>query len=148
MFLEIDDGNRAPGEIAAAGSRVGVYFALLPCGRRGGDPVEQSRDEAAELPSTRVVWVDFGISFNHTEDDDLTRVNEEVGNRFLRLPEHAPRGSSPVSDVTQLAGLVLWVLTGVEPRALQDEAASYRINDRLPEPSWKRRSPDRRCADS
>jgi eukaryotic-like serine/threonine-protein kinase len=72
-------------------------------------------------PSTAVL-VDFGISFNQADDDDLTRLHEEVGNRFLRLPEHALRGRLPVSDVTQLAGMVFWVLTGFEPRVLQDEA--------------------------
>lgn len=37
------------------------------------------------------VVVDLGLSFNSqdSETSDLTRVNEEVGNRFLRLPEHS-----------------------------------------------------------
>ena len=65
--------------------------------------------------------VDFGLSFDHAEDDDLTRVGEEIGNRFLRLPEHAVGGRSAVSDVTQLAGVVLFMLAGNEPRVLIDE---------------------------
>jgi serine/threonine-protein kinase len=68
------------------------------------------------------VLVDFGLSFNHTDDDDLTRIGEEVGNRFLRLPEHALGGKLAVSDITQLAGVILYVLTGHEPRVLQDAA--------------------------
>jgi hypothetical protein len=43
---------------------------------------------------TAPVLVDFGLSFNDSDEDDLTRVNEEVGNRFLRLPEHAFGGST------------------------------------------------------
>ncbi|GLZ49749.1 hypothetical protein Acsp06_59340 [Actinomycetospora sp. NBRC 106375] len=67
------------------------------------------------------VIVDFGLAFNDIEDEpELTRVNEEVGNRFLRLPEHSSGGRNPVSDVTQLVGLLFYVLTGVEPRVLQD----------------------------
>jgi eukaryotic-like serine/threonine-protein kinase len=67
------------------------------------------------------VLVDFGLSFNHAEDDELTRVGEEVGNRFLRLPEHAFSGRSPVSDVTQLTGIAFFLLTGIEPKVLRDE---------------------------
>lgn len=68
------------------------------------------------------IVVDFGLSFNSAdgEDSDLTRVGEEVGNRFLRLPEHATRVRSPVSDVTQVAGLLLFSITGIEPRVLED----------------------------
>jgi hypothetical protein len=71
---------------------------------------------------SRPVLVDFGLSFNDLDADqvDITRVGEEVGNRFLRLPEHAWGGRDAVSDVTQLAGLLLFALTGVEPRVLSD----------------------------
>lgn len=67
--------------------------------------------------------IDFGLSFNSQDPElsDLTRVNEEVGNRFLRLPEHSTGGRSPVSDVTQLIGLLFFVLTGLEPRTLVDQ---------------------------
>src|SRR5450755_608564 len=68
------------------------------------------------------VLVDFGLSFNDAQLDDVTRV-EEVGNRFLRLPEHAAEGNSRshLSDVTQLAGLFFYCLTSREPRVLSDE---------------------------
>jgi serine/threonine protein kinase len=68
------------------------------------------------------VLVDFGISFNNAADDDLTRMDEEIGNRFLRLPEHATGGKAPASDVTQLAGIFLYAMTGREPRVLRDES--------------------------
>lgn len=66
--------------------------------------------------------VDFGMSYLALEDaQDLTRF-EEIGNRFLRLPEHARGGDShgPVADVTHVAGLIFYGLTGVEPTVLVD----------------------------
>lgn len=69
---------------------------------------------------TKPVLVDFGISFNDAEEDDLTRLNEEIGNRFLRLPEHATGGRAAASDVTQLAAIFLYTVTGHEPRILRD----------------------------
>jgi eukaryotic-like serine/threonine-protein kinase len=39
------------------------------------------------------VLVDFGLSFNDTQLDDATRA-EEVGNRFLRLPETPLKGTA------------------------------------------------------
>jgi eukaryotic-like serine/threonine-protein kinase len=65
--------------------------------------------------------VDFGLSFNQIDSvADVTNDGEEVGNRFLRLPEHSWGGRSPISDVTQLAGLFLYTLTGYSPRVLID----------------------------
>lgn len=67
------------------------------------------------------VIIDFGLAFNDLADEpELTRVNEEVGNRFLRLPEHSSGGRNPVSDVAQLVGLLFYTVVGDEPRVLQD----------------------------
>ena len=66
--------------------------------------------------------VDFGLSFNDEEEDDLTRVGEEIGNRFLRLPEHTLGNRTTASDVTQLAGIFVYLLTAMEPRVLVDDA--------------------------
>jgi eukaryotic-like serine/threonine-protein kinase len=67
------------------------------------------------------VVVDFGLSFNEGGDDvgDVTRVGEEIANRFLRLPE-AWGNHNALSDVTQLAGLFFYSLTGLEPHVLLD----------------------------
>ncbi len=65
--------------------------------------------------------MDFGLSFNDGDEDDLTRVGEEVGTRFLRLPEHAFGERGSASDVTQLAGVFFFVVTGLEPRVLTDQ---------------------------
>jgi serine/threonine protein kinase len=69
------------------------------------------------------VLVDFGMSF-YEDERDLTLPAQEVGNRFLRLPEfHA--GSSdqrdPRSDVTFCAGILFHLLTGITPRLLLNE---------------------------
>ncbi len=70
------------------------------------------------------VLVDFGLSFNDDEvAQDATDIYEEVGNRFLRLPELAP--SSPIkrdlrSDVTFCSGVLLYALTGEVPAVLAD----------------------------
>ena len=69
------------------------------------------------------VLVDFGLSFNLSEvEQDLTRVDEEIGNRFLRLPEQGSRLRSPLTDISQLSGTLFYALTGVQPRVLIDES--------------------------
>lgn len=68
------------------------------------------------------VLVDFGLSFNEDSETDVTFVGQEVGNRFLRLPEHSWGSRSPVSDVTQVVGLLFFMLTGDQPRVLVDDA--------------------------
>jgi serine/threonine-protein kinase len=65
--------------------------------------------------------VDFGLSFNRLDSGDVTRVGEEVGNRFLRLPEQAFASRNSVSDLTQLAGVLLYLLTGEPPLVLRDD---------------------------
>lgn len=66
------------------------------------------------------VLVDFGLAYA-APDIGATRIGEEIGNRFLRLPEHSKGGRDPRSDITQLAGVFLYCLTGIEPRVLIDE---------------------------
>ncbi len=70
--------------------------------------------------------VDFGQNFTFLENGESveTPPNEQIGNRFLALPELQRDGSykrDPRSDVTCAAGLVFFGLTGVTPRVLQDE---------------------------
>jgi serine/threonine-protein kinase len=71
------------------------------------------------------VLVDFGLSFNaDTDDPSKTASSEELGNRFLRLPELAPMSPAkhdPRSDVTFVAGLLLFMLTGRLPVQLVNE---------------------------
>lgn len=74
-----------------------------------------------ERPSEPVL-VDFGMSFYEGEDQ-LTEAAQEVGNRFLSLPEFSPGSPlkrDPRSDVTLCAGILLYMLTGRMPRDLRD----------------------------
>ncbi len=72
------------------------------------------------------VIVDFGLSFNGAEAEHLeTASREELGNRFLRLPElssGSPIKRDPRSDVTFCAGVLLYGLTGIHPALLLDES--------------------------
>ena len=72
------------------------------------------------------VLVDFGMSFYEGEDR-LTPAGQEIGNRFLRLPEFSANSANkrdPRSDVTQCAGILFYMLTGLTPRNLRDEHGS------------------------
>lgn len=68
------------------------------------------------------VLVDFGLSAS----DEIglhTAIGEEVGNRFLRLPELAPGSEnkrSAVTDITFTAALLFFALTGERPSVLID----------------------------
>jgi serine/threonine protein kinase len=77
------------------------------------------------------VLVDFGIASTEQGEDKRafnTDIGQEMGNRFLRLPEFAPGRISrdARSDLTLLAGLLLFMVSGFVPRVLRDE------HDRLP----------------
>lgn len=68
--------------------------------------------------------VDFGQSFNLDEPTALTETSQQLGNRFLGLPELlASSGNKrdPRSDLTMAFGLFFFALTGAAPRVLRDE---------------------------
>ena len=73
----------------------------------------------------RPVLLDFGLNFQKAANHDLvTEQGQELGNRFLRLPElsaDSPRKQDPRSDITFAAGILYYLLTGKYPRNLQDE---------------------------
>ncbi len=69
--------------------------------------------------------VDFGQSFNASEEVGIpeTPVWEQIGNRFLALPEYNQMGGfkrDPRSDVVLAAGIFLYSASQYEPRVLQD----------------------------
>ncbi len=73
------------------------------------------------------VLVDFGLSFDDRTDEHGTVHEEELGNRFLRLPELAGGSADkrdPRSDVTFAAGVFLYCLTAATPSVLVDEAGT------------------------
>lgn len=72
----------------------------------------------------KFVLIDFGLSFNLEEQDTSTKTNQQLGNRFLILPELVSESSEqkrlPQSDITQAAGVFLYTLTGCIPNTLSD----------------------------
>jgi serine/threonine-protein kinase len=53
--------------------------------------------------------------------ETLTDAGTQIGNQFLRLPEHAPGSDEKrdeASDLTQLTGLLFLLLSGITPRQL------------------------------
>jgi serine/threonine-protein kinase len=72
--------------------------------------------------------VDFGMAWARPDeagnDDFQTPVGQELGNRFLRLPEYAPGHEARDfrSDLTMLVGLLFYMLAGAAPRILNDSA--------------------------
>lgn len=98
------------------------------------------------------VLVDFGMSWSKPDDDKSREFEtpnaQEVGNRFLRLPEYAPGKDShdQRSDITMVAGLLFYMLSGVYPRVLKDahdqmpheaRAGSF-PSELLNDPRWPR----------
>lgn len=74
----------------------------------------------------KIRLVDFGLSFLGAEHDDdhSTVLGQEIGNRFLRLPEHGVSSANKRdarSDLTQCVGLLFFALTGLRPSLLEDE---------------------------
>jgi serine/threonine protein kinase len=68
--------------------------------------------------------VDFGIAYHETEEQmGKTPVGQELGNRFLRLPEFAAGSMNKRdirSDLSLAAGVALYLITGEYPRILID----------------------------
>jgi serine/threonine-protein kinase len=79
--------------------------------------------------------VDFGLSSSDTEFDGLyTPVGQEIGNRFLRVPEFRPDSANkddPRTDLTFAVGVLFFLLTRTNPRVLQDEQGQF-PHQRLP----------------
>ena len=73
----------------------------------------------------RPVLVDFGLNFREGPEIDFeTELGQEIGNRFLRLPELSAGSflkQDSRSDLTFAAGIFFYLLTGRHPGILQDE---------------------------
>jgi serine/threonine-protein kinase len=70
------------------------------------------------------VLVDFGLSFGPDHGPDHpTEIGQELGNRFLRLPElsaHSKAKRDPRSDLAFAGAILLFALTGITPASLLD----------------------------
>lgn len=70
------------------------------------------------------VLVDLGIAWDGRNDREFeTPAGQEMGNRFLRLPEFAPGGDhhDARSDLAMAAGLLFFMLSGRAPRLPVDQ---------------------------
>ena len=72
----------------------------------------------------RAMLLDFGLNFHETPQIDfVTEHGQEIGNRFLRLPELSAGSSikqDQRSDLSFAAGVLFYMLTGKHPDLLQD----------------------------
>ena len=73
---------------------------------------------------TRPVLLDFGLNFHKDMEIDLkTETEQELGNRFLRLPELSSGSllkQDPRSDLSFAGGILYFLLTGQYPNILHD----------------------------
>ena len=78
----------------------------------------------AKGDAARPWLLDFGLNHHRIEGVDFrTEHWEEVGNRFLRLPELSAGSllkQDPRSDLSFVAGILFYMLTGQSPDVLQD----------------------------
>ena len=79
------------------------------------------------------VLIDFGLSFN-IEDDEVaaTPTEQQVGNRFLALPELTTPGSEkrdPRADLASCCGIFYFALSGDQPMTLRDGLLKRPTND-------------------
>ena len=81
------------------------------------------------IKDSKLYLVDFGISYYKTDtQDNITKLGQEIGNRFLRLPEHSagsPNKRDIRSDITLATGVALFMITGEYPRRLVDENGRF-----------------------
>lgn len=71
----------------------------------------------------KLYLVDFGIAYSNDENHFETNAIQELGNRFLRLPELMINASKhdPRADVTMAVGVLFFLITGRNPITLVDE---------------------------
>jgi serine/threonine protein kinase len=75
---------------------------------------------------THPVLIDFGLSVQIDEQGMLTATEQDVGNRFLSLPEHHSPGDDkrdPRADLTMCVAILFYLVTGRRPGTLEDGAA-------------------------
>lgn len=69
----------------------------------------------------KLILVDFGLAYDLQSETEVTDPTENVGNKFLMLPEtHYPAGPKhdTRSDVCQFVGILFFIVTGRYPKYL------------------------------
>lgn len=72
----------------------------------------------------KVYLIDFGIVYMDEDINNIkTEVGQELGNRFLRIPDYAPGITKRDfrSDITLTVGVLFYLITKQMPRVLMDE---------------------------
>jgi serine/threonine protein kinase len=70
-----------------------------------------------------IFLIDFGISFKKGLNNYKTKLSQELGNRFFRIPDFAA-GSERYdgrSDITMIVGILFFLITNKAPRVLFDK---------------------------
>ncbi|TNJ41007.1 protein kinase [Tamlana fucoidanivorans] len=76
----------------------------------------------------KLFLVDFGISVNLNDEQNITSIGQELGNRFIRLPEFSAGSTSKRdsrSDLTLACGIALYLFSGKYPRVLLNENGQF-----------------------
>lgn len=77
----------------------------------------------------KLYLVDFGLASDVNEQEGYeTSLGQEIGNRFLRVPEFRPESANrddPRTDLTLVVGILFFLLTRTNPRVLVDEQGRF-----------------------
>ena len=96
----------------------------------------------ADGDASHPVLLDFGLNYHKIEGVEFaTEHEQEVGNRFLRLPElsaGSPSKQDPRTDLSFVGGILFYMLTSHNPNVLQD--AEGRLPHQRPEERERLRS--------
>lgn len=110
----------------AATITLGLLAILQACHAKGCVHRDVKPDNIileGNVPS-RVWLLDFGISYHELANTEFqTEGRQEVGNRFMRLPELSAGSISKQdlrSDICFAAGILFYLLTGDHPDVLED----------------------------
>lgn len=91
---------------------------------------------ALVLETLTPIVLDFGMSWTRPPEGQKREMDTpsdvELGNRFLRLPEHSPghHAYDFSSDLTMVVGLLFYMLTGEQPRLLRSSPGGLKPHER------------------